>query len=332
MHGLAQYLRKHWFLPALLGVVGLSLGAPSIGAAAARGGWLSSAAVVAMFVISGLSLPSEDLRRGLTSLRAHAFCQVFLFLLTPAYFALTSTWLAGTTQGGLVAGIYGLAVLPTTVTSCIVFTQLAGGRTATAIFNAVGSNLLGVFVSPLLLTWLLRRGGSALPPADLLAVFAALAGKVLVPFAAGQLLRLRLRDFAARRRAVLSAAGAALVLVIVFAAVSRAAADPVLLRSAARLPAALAYLAGSNVLLMAAAYGGARLVRLERADAVAAVFVCPQKTLALGVPLLLTYFAGDPGAAGVAVLPVLFYHPWQLVTAGVARGLLRRDGGRRSRQ
>ena len=53
-----------------------------------------------------------------------------------------------------------------------------------------------------------------------------------------------------------------------------------------------------------------------------AVFVAPQKTLAMGVPLLSTYFAAQPEVLGIAMIPLLFYHPWQLLTAGVAKGFL----------
>ena len=42
----------------------------------------------------------------------------------------------------------------------------------------------------------------------------------------------------------------------------------------------------------------------------------PQKTLAVGIPLLSTYFAHDPELLAVAILPLLFYHPWQLMIAG----------------
>ncbi len=315
-------LAKHWFLLGLFGVVALSLAAPVLGATADRGGWLSTATIVAMFVVSGLSLPSEDLRRGLTHFRAHVFCHVFLFVFTPAMVYLTTWWMAGIMDGRMLAAVYGLAVLPTTVSSCIILTQLAGGRTATAIFNAVGSNCIGVFLSPLLLTWMLRQTGHALPWHELVNVFGSLVLKVLLPFAAGQVLHVRLRGFVERRRKGMSIVAAMLVLVIVFASFSKAAADESLLRNVARLGGPVAYLYGGNILLMLLAWWAGRIVGLDRGDRIAAVFVCPQKTIALGVPLLAMYFASDPTMAGIAVLAILLYHPWQLLTAGVARGIL----------
>ena len=44
----------------------------------------------------------------------------------------------------------------------------------------------------------------------------------------------------------------------------------------------------------------------------------------MGVPLLGIYFARNPEMLGLAVLPILFYHPFQLLVAGVIRGIVRK--------
>ncbi len=322
MNRLWTLLKKNWFLCGIACAVVLALLVPAVGVVLNRGGALSTAAVVAIFVLSGLALPSEEMRRGLRNVRVHAFCQLFIFGAVPAYFALTSGWLLGETGAPLLWGIYALAVFPTTISSCIVLTQMARGSVATTIFNAVLANLLGVLVSPLLLTLLLRRAGHALPAEDVARIFLGLVAKVLVPFLAGQVLRLRLRAFAAAHRGRLSAAAGVLVLVVVFLAFCRAAGSDALRGAAPRLVWPMAYLAGSNVVLMAAAYAAARGLRFAPGDVTAAVFVAPQKTLAMGVPLLSTYFAAQPEVLGIAMIPLLFYHPWQLLTAGVAKGFL----------
>ena len=101
-------------------------------------------------------------------------------------------------NGHLLWGVYALAVFPTTISSCIVLTQLVRGNAAAAIFNAVLANMLGVFVSPLLLTLLLSTEGAAMPMAEVGRIFLALGAKVLAPFVAGQLIRTQARAFADR--------------------------------------------------------------------------------------------------------------------------------------
>ncbi len=313
------FLKRNWFVCGIFCVVALALGVPRLGVALNAAGVLPAAAVVAIFVLSGLSLPSGSLRKGIRNVRVHLFLQLFIFVVTPAYFFATSGWLADAIGGRLLWGVYALAVFPTTISSCIVLTQMARGNAATAIFNAVLANVLGVFVSPVLLTLLLSRAGQALPAEEVLRIFLNLALKVLLPFAGGQLLRLRLCDFADRHKKRFSVVGGGLVLLIVFLAFSRTAGSDVLRDNAARLPVPFAYLAGSNVLLMVLAFGGARLCGFSRRDVTAVLFTAPQKTLAMGIPLLSTYFASQPEVLGIAILPSLFYHPWQLFTAGLAR-------------
>jgi len=324
LHALGRFIRGNWFLLGIVCVVAAAWWAPAGGEASAPARVLSKAAVVAIFVLSGVSLPSEQVRAGLRNVRAHAYLQGFVYVVVPAYFWAAGWLLGGAVDERLLAGFYALAVLPTTISSCIVFTQMAGGNVMTAIFNAVLANLLGVFVSPLLLTLLLRGASAALPAEEVARIFLSLLLTVLLPFVAGQVLRLGLRGWADRHRKRLTLAASALVLLIIFLAFRRAAGSELLRRGAWELAGPLALLAGSNLVLMAAAYGGAKALRLSAGDVTAAVFVAPQKTLALGVPLLTTYFASRPELLAFAMLPVLVYHPWQLLTAGVAKALLRR--------
>ena len=316
------FLKRNWFVFGIFCAVALALAVPGLGSALNAGKVLSTAAVVAIFVLSGLSLPSEAVRTGIRKVRVHVFLQLFVFVLTPAYFYATSGWLGEAMGGRLLWGVYALAVFPTTISSCIVMTQMARGNAATAIFNTMLANVLGVFVSPLLLTLLLSRAGQALPADEVARIFLGLALKVLVPFGAGQLLRLRLRAVADRHKKSFSTIGGGLVLLIVFLAFSRAAGGGALRDHAAELPLPFAYLAASNVLLMILAFAGARLCGFDRGDVTAVVFTAPQKTLAMGIPLLSTYFAAQPEVLAVAMLPSLFYHPWQLFTAGLARRFL----------
>jgi sodium/bile acid cotransporter 7 len=56
---------------------------------------------------------------------------------------------------------------------------------------------------------------------------------------------------------------------------------------------------------------GARKVRFERKDEVAAVFCGTKKTLAAGVPMAKVIFGADPNL-GMLLLPIMLYHPIQI--------------------
>lgn len=317
------WFAKNWFLLGLLAAVALGLAAPRAGTAASLNGATATALVMVLFFLSGASLPTEAVRAGLRDVRLHLFLQLFIFAAVPLYFAAGAALLWRNADPRLVAGIYALAVLPTTVSSCIVFTQLAGGNVVATIFNASLANMAGVFLSPLLLSLLLQQSGRALPADELLRVLVALSVKMLLPVALGQLARARLRETVRRCRRGISVFMNAAIVVIIWFSFSRPALDPAFAASLLRLWPLFGYLVVSHLLLLGAVWGISRALRLDRANTCTALFVAPQKTLAMGAPLLSTYFAAMPDQLGMALLPLIVYHLWQLTVAGFLPRLLR---------
>ena len=316
------WFAKNWFLIGLLAAVAVGLAAPRAGTAASLDGTTATVLVVVLFFLSGLSLPTEAIASGLRDVRLHLFLQAFIFVAVPLYFAASAALLWRGGDPRLLAGIYALAVLPTTVSSCIVFTQAARGNVVATIFNASLANVAGVFLSPLLLSLLLQQSGRALPADELLRVLTALALKMLLPFALGQLARARLRELAQRLRKAISVFMNASIVVIIWFSFSRPALDPTFAASLLRLWPLFGYLALSHLLLLGAVWGVTRALQLDKANTYTALFVAPQKTLAMGAPLLTTYFATMPDLLGVALLPLIMYHLWQLTVAGFLPRLL----------
>jgi predicted Na+-dependent transporter len=107
------------------------------------------------------------------------------------------------------------------------------------------------------------------------------------------------------------------ILFIIFFAFAKTASDPAFIGHLGNLALPFAYLAVSHLLLLALAALISRLFRLNKADRITVLFTAPQKTLAMGIPLLSTFFGADAAVLGIALLPLVFYHPWQLLVAGV---------------
>ena len=205
-------------------------------------------------------------------------------------------------------------MLPTTVSTAIVFTAVAGGNTGGAVFNATLSNLLGIALTPLWTRWLMQAGGRSLPLGPVILDIALL---LLVPLAAGQALRPWLGRWADARRARLAAVNSGIVLFIVYAAFAGSVRAGVW----ERYGASTILLAVAGVLLLFGVVMGAvaltvRAARLDRGDASAALFCASQKTLAAGVPMAQLMFGANPGL-GLILLPVMLYHPLQLMVHGL---------------
>jgi sodium/bile acid cotransporter 7 len=319
-----SWLKKNWFIVGLLVAMAGGFALAERAALLNAGGWTNRIIVFVLFLITGLKLPSDRIKQDLSTPRLHVFLQLFIFVITPLYFLTAVPLFAAALDGQLLVGIFALAVLPTTVSSCIVFTQNAGGNTVAAVFNAALANVAGIFISPLLLSLLLSSSGRALPMSELLDTLQGLAVNMLLPIVVGQLLRLRLRDWATHHSKRLGVASNVLILLIVLFAFARTAANPSFARYAPQLVLPLLYLLASHLVLLALARGGAALLKLDHTDTITALFVAPQKTLALGAPLLTIFFAGQD-ILGVALLPLVIYHPWQLFVAGFVINRVRRD-------
>jgi sodium/bile acid cotransporter 7 len=192
------------------------------------------------------------------------------------------------------------------------------------MFNAALANVMGIFISPLLLSLMMQTTGKPLPMSELLAILQSLALKMLVPIIIGQILRRFIKPLLTRAKNVLSVISNICILIILFFAFSRTARNPDFLDNLGRMVVPFLYLAAAYIVLLAGAYFGSRLLKMSTENTISVLFAAPQKTLAMGVPLLSTYFAADPEILGIALLPLIFYHPWELFIAGFLPRLVER--------
>ena len=182
--GLFTRLKVDWYLVLIVAMVAVASLLPVRGPAADVFGWLTRISIGLVFFLHGARLPREAVIRGLTHWRLHLTVLAATFLLFPVLTMGLAGLPAWITPPSLAAGIVFLGCLPSTIQSSVGFTALARGNVAAAVAAASASNLLGVFLTPLLVSLLLHAQGqmsaAALP---------AIVLQLLVPFLAGQVLR-----------------------------------------------------------------------------------------------------------------------------------------------
>ncbi|MDR2613462.1 MAG: bile acid:sodium symporter [Deltaproteobacteria bacterium] len=310
------------FTLALLGAVALSFLLPPRGAAAGAASALSGLVVAALFFLHGAKLSREALLGGLTAFRVHLVILAATFALFPLL-ALALKPLAVTALGPeLAAGILFLAALPSTVQSSIAFTSIARGNVALAVCAASASSVLGVLLTPAITALVVRIPAAAVGPGAIWDLFLQL----VLPFMAGQAARPRLKGFLARRGGLIGFTDRLSVVFIVYVSFSHATVAGLW---RALSPAALPPLAGLCLLLLALALLltalAGRLLGFSPADRAALLFCGSKKSLMAGVPMAGVLF--PPAAAGVVILPLMFFHQIQLIVcAQIARSIGRRRG------
>ncbi|MFO1499274.1 MAG: bile acid:sodium symporter, partial [Verrucomicrobiota bacterium] len=79
------------------------------------------------------------------------------------------------------------------------------------------------------------------------------------------------------------------------------------------------------LVISALVYGACRVLGMNREDQIAAYFCSVKKTLAMGVPLAMLIF-GARSDLSLILLPIMFYHPLQLLVNGIiANRLAKRE-------
>ena len=313
---ISVFLRQNWFIAGILLVILLGLLFSGIGARLNRGSILGTVFIVTLFLIAGLKLPLDSIVSGIRNLRLHLFIQLFVFVITPLLFFAATLPFKSTFDEPILIGIYALACLPTTISSCIIFTQSAEGNVVGAMFNSALANLGGVIVTPLILSLLLQSTRHSLPFEELLRILKNLSLKMLLPILVGMLSRRFISNYIDRHKQPLSTLSNIFILLIVFLSLAQTAEDPTFAGQLSRMTLPFIYLTLLHILSLILIYFGSIWIGLGRENLIAAMYTASQKTLAMGVPLLSTYFSSHPDILGLALLPVLFYHPLQLLLAG----------------
>jgi hypothetical protein len=155
-----------WFLRSMVLAVLLASAFPNIGRS---GGWLHLDAVLdfgiaLVFFLHGVGIPTEQLKAGLGNWRLHMLVQAFTFIVFPLLFLVFRAGTAAWLPPMLLLGFFYLAALPSTITSSVATTALARGNVPAAIFNATASSLLGIVLTPLLISLMSTDSGAALRP------------------------------------------------------------------------------------------------------------------------------------------------------------------------
>jgi sodium/bile acid cotransporter 7 len=292
---------------------------------------LKQAAVVAigaLFFLYGARLSTAETLAGLTRWRLHLTTLATTFAVFPLLGLALQPLGGNLLTPSLVSGVLLLCLVPSTVQSCIVYTRIAGGNVAGAVVSASMSNLLGVFVTPVLVA-LLMSADATVDTRSIVRIVLQL----FVPFVLGQLVRPVVGSFVARRDPQLRLFDRGSIVLVVFVAFSEAAEAHIWSSLSVWSVLAVALVCAC---LLAVAMGwtvvAGRLLRLPRADRVALLFCGSNKSLASGLPIASVLFAPDEVA--LIVLPLMLYHQMQIISGAViARRLAPPDpeGLRRSR-
>jgi len=289
-----------WVLPVgLCAAILAALTLPDLGVL--LHGWgLVPGLVALIFLISGLQTRAGTLRLEPRFGRTLASAALISLLLSPLLGWLLARY--GGLAPDLALGLLVMALAPPTLSSCVVLTGAAGGKSLWALFMTLGLNLLGIFSIPLLLTLLVGDTAGFSP----WALLWQLLSIVLLPFLCGLLLRPLVPG--GRWRGGLNQVPTLCVVLTVWMTLSHGR-ELLLQLSLAQLAGIGALALLLHLTLMGLALLAALGLGLEREEGYALLFTAAQKTLPVAVSVLVGL--GVP--TGVAVISCILFHFGQLM-------------------
>jgi len=296
--------------------VGLAFVLPAEGPYAVGVGAAANFAIIFLFFLYGARFSTRAAWDGLRHWRLHGAVLLTTFALFPLLGLIILAVLPVALPPELHAGFLFLCVLPSTVQSSIAFTSIARGSVPTALCSATASNILGIFITPVLAALVINAQGSQLG----VDVFQSIVLQLLAPFIAGQLLRPWIGSWVQTQKHALGLLDRGSILLIIYVAFSKGMSENIWSRITAAdfavLLLALALLLG---FIIAATRVTARsLAKLKTEDEIVLVFCGSMKSLATGLPIAGVLFAH--AQLGMTVLPLMLFHQLQLVVfAGLAR-------------
>lgn len=308
-----RYLPDNFTL-ALLGSIGLASFLPVRGYAAQGFEWLTTAAIALLFFLHGAKLSRAAVVAGMSHWRLHVLVFACTFVLFPILGLLLKPLFGIVLTPDLAVGMLFLCTLPATVQSAIAFTAMARGNVAAAVCSASASSLLGVFITPLLVSWLVVSGGVS--GTGSLDAVGRIMLQLLLPFVLGQLLQPWIGDFVRRHASGLKLVDQGSILLVVYTAFSAAVIEG--LWQQVPLPTLLSLTVTCCVLLalsLAMTTWASRALGFSKEDGIAIVFCGSKKSLASGVPMAKVLFAAH--TVGVMLLPIMLFHQIQLMVCAV---------------
>lgn len=277
----------------------------------------SEVAIVVLFLVYGMRLPTSEVVSGLRNFRLQGAIFAATYVMFPAIGLLSFLVTKPIIGHDLAQGILFLSLLPSTVQSSVAFTSLARGNVPGAICGATFSNTLGIFITPFLV-WLFMDVASTTSSGE---GFKTILLMLLAPFIVGQVLERWFGPWIRRHAPITQTTDRSTILLVVFAAVASATADGTW--AALTLWTLVALVVVSAVILtiaLSATWFGGKALRMPRPDRIALLMCGSKKSLATGLPMSIVLF---PAATAASIaLPLIIFHQLQLmVCALLARRL-----------
>eukprot|EP00002_Diphylleia_rotans_P001197 TRINITY_DN10664_c0_g1_i1.p1 TRINITY_DN10664_c0_g1~~TRINITY_DN10664_c0_g1_i1.p1 ORF type:complete len:361 (+),score=61.16 TRINITY_DN10664_c0_g1_i1:50-1132(+) len=264
----------------------------------------SSLCIAVIFFISGLALRTDDVKQVYQHKLTWAIACVMILFITPmlAFVALEIPF----SPHELSTGLALFSVVPTTLSTCVVFTRQADGNWPLALAITVSTNLFGIFTVPFILQFVFEATGEvSLDPFELLFNLSVM---ILLPLVCGRTAQMikKVSDFQVKYKTHLSVVSGFALSLVPWMQVSKSVDE---LGSISFVQ--IIYIIIASTFLHFGFIGLCLLLtkfyKVTLPVQIALIFTIGQKTLPVSLTIL-DFFPESMGEAGIIALPCIIGH------------------------
>lgn len=274
--------------------------------------------VTIVFFLHGANLSFDAIAKGAANWKLHIFVQSITFIIFPIIGFIIFFVFKDLLPLSIRLGFFFLCALSSTISSSVTMTAIGKGNVAGAVFDATISGILGMMITPFLMSIIMKSNKIA--EFDTFDAMLKISKTLLLPFILGQLLRPLLKNLIEKYRKIVILTDRATILLIVFVAFCNANLEKIWQKSG---PIEILFIALIVAIILGFilffSFKLAKFFGFNHQDMVAGVFASSTKSLANGAPIAAILFAGNP-MMGMILLPIMLYHQFQLIACSILAG------------
>jgi sodium/bile acid cotransporter 7 len=265
--------------------------------------------IAGIFLLYGLKLNLKEVVKDISNWKLHLLIQSGTFIIFPLLVLIFYPFVKDSEYYNIWLSIFFLASLPSTVSSSVVMVSIAKGNVTSAIFNASISGIIGILMTPLLMSFFLYSNSETGNQNE---IIQQLLIKVLLPIVLGVLLNPFLKKWVTKYSNIIAEFDRLIILLIVYESFSTAFIENIFVSVPSIVFLVLAF---SVVFLFFTVYYILKFIstklKFKPKDIITTTFCGSKKSLVHGSLFLLVL--GIPNDQKVLfLLPVMIYHSFQL--------------------
>ncbi|HAK00330.1 MAG TPA: hypothetical protein DCM62_09915 [Bacteroidales bacterium] len=271
---------------------------------------LSNIGIFCLFFFYGLKIKREVFLQGLKNYKLHSLIQLTTFVGFPLLVLPFYPLIQSPMQQTLWLGILFLAALPSTLSMSVVMVSMAKGNISAAIFNASLSGILGIVITPLIMSVFLTSYAMA---GEFGQIMFRLILVIVLPVCLGLMLQNFLKTIPEKYSKPMGFIDKGVVLLLVYQSFARSLESNVFSQTSF---SDLIIVTVAMILLLGVVYftlvAITQRMKLNKEDRTTALICGTQKSLIHGSVFANVLF-GQTAGMGLLILPLLIYHTIQIL-------------------